>query len=129
MPYLLKTEPEDYSFNDLARERQTDWTGVANPVAIKNLASMKKGDELVIYHTGKEKTAVGLAQVVSVDLSEPKQPLVRIEAGHSLAQPKTLAEIKQQALFADSPLLRQGRLSVVPLNQAQYNWLKESHRS
>jgi predicted RNA-binding protein with PUA-like domain len=124
MPYLLKTEPEDYSFNDLERERQTNWTGVANPVAIKNLAAMKKGDELVIYHTGKEKTAVGLAHVVSVDLSDPKQPLVRIEAGSPLSKPKTLAEIKQNALFADSPLLHQGRLSVVPLTKAQYNWLK-----
>jgi predicted RNA-binding protein with PUA-like domain len=124
MPYLLKTEPETYSYSDLERERETDWTGVSNPQAVKNLAAMKKGDELIIYHTGKEKAAVGLAHVVSVDLSDPKQPLVRIAARHALPHPKTLAEIKQQSLFEDSPLLRQGRLSVVPLTQAQYNWLK-----
>jgi predicted RNA-binding protein with PUA-like domain len=124
MPYLLKTEPEAYSYEDLERERETDWTGVANPQAVKNLAAMKKGDELVIYHTGKEKAAVGLAHVVHVDLSDPKQPLVRIAAGHPLSQPKTLAEIKQQEIFADSPLLRQGRLSVVPLTKTQYAWFK-----
>jgi predicted RNA-binding protein with PUA-like domain len=124
MPYLLKTEPEAYSYEDLERERETDWTGVANPQAVKNLAAMKKGDELVIYHTGKEKAAVGLAHVVHVDLSDPKQPLVRIAAGHPLSQPKTLAEIKQQEIFADSPLLRQGRLSVVPLSKTQYAWFK-----
>ncbi|HEY4048625.1 MAG TPA: EVE domain-containing protein [Acidobacteriaceae bacterium] len=124
MPYLLKTEPEAYSYGDLEREHETDWTGVSNPQAVKNLAGMKKGDELVIYHTGKEKSAVGLAHVVNVDLSDPKQPLVRIAVGHPLSHPKTLAEIKQQTLFENSPLLRQGRLSVVPLTQAQYNWLK-----
>ena len=78
MPYLLKTEPEAYSYADLERERETDWTGVANPQAVKNLAGMKKGDELVIYHTGKEKTAVGLARVQSVNLENPREPLVHI---------------------------------------------------
>src|ERR1700743_3623542 len=115
MQYLLKTEPGDYSYQDLEREKETDWTGVANPQAVKNLAAMKKGDALVIYHTGGEKTAGGLARVVSADASDPRQPKVRIAAVHVLAQPKTLAEMKQEKLFADSPLLRQGRLSVVPL--------------
>jgi predicted RNA-binding protein with PUA-like domain len=124
MPYLLKTEPEAYSYADLEREHETDWTGVSNPQAVRNLAGMKKGDELVIYHTGKEKSAVGLARVVHVDLSDPKQPLVRIAAGGLLSHPKTLAEIKQHSLFENSPLIRQGRLSVVPLTQAQYSWLK-----
>ena len=63
MNYLLKTEPTAYSFADLVREKETDWTGVTNPQAVKNLSAMKKGDKLVIYHTGDEKTAVGLAQV------------------------------------------------------------------
>jgi predicted RNA-binding protein with PUA-like domain len=121
--YLLKTEPEDYSYDDLERENQTDWTGVANPQAIKNLTGMKKDDELVIYHTGKEKTAVGLARVVSTDVSDPKKPLVRIAAFGRLAHPKTLEEIKRHAIFADSPLLRQGRLSVAPLTKAQYDWI------
>jgi predicted RNA-binding protein with PUA-like domain len=123
MHYLLKTEPTAYSFADLLREKETDWTGVTNPTAVKNLRVMKKGDRLVIYHTGEEKAAVGLAQVKSVDISDPKVPLVRITAGAAIKQPKTLAEIKQQAIFQDSPLVRQSRLSVAPLDEAQYDWL------
>jgi predicted RNA-binding protein with PUA-like domain len=123
MPYLLKTEPEAYSYADLERERETDWTGVANPQAVKNLAGMKKGDQLVIYHTGKEKTAVGLARVQSVNLENPREPLVHIVPLRKLETPKTLAAIKAHALFRDSPLLRQGRLSVAPLTQAQYEWI------
>src|SRR5580704_18129046 len=123
MHYLLKTEPTAYSFADLQREKETDWTGVTNPQAVKNLTGMKKGDKLVIYHTGDEKTAVGLAQVKSVDLSDPKVPLVFISGGSPIKRPKTLAEIKQHALFQTSPLVRQSRLSVVPLDQAQYDWI------
>jgi predicted RNA-binding protein with PUA-like domain len=123
MPYLLKTEPTAYSFADLLRDKETDWTGVSNPQAVKNLAGMKKGDKLIIYHTGDEKTAVGLAQVKSVDLSNPKVPLVYITAGAAIKRPKTLAEIKQQGLFQASPLVRQSRLSVVPLDEAQYDWI------
>ena len=123
MNYLLKTEPTAYSFADLVREKETDWTGVTNPQAVKNLTAMKKGDKLVIYHTGDEKTAVGLAHVKSVDLSDPKVPLVRIAVGGAVKRPKTLAEIKQQSLFQTSPLVRQSRLSVVPLDEAQYDWI------
>jgi predicted RNA-binding protein with PUA-like domain len=120
---LLKTEPTAYSFPDLLREKDTDWTGVTNPQAVKNLAGMKKGDKLVIYHTGDEKTAVGLAHVKSVDLSDPKVPLINITAGPAIKRPKTLAEMKQQGLFQASPLVRQSRLSVVPLDEAQYDWI------
>jgi predicted RNA-binding protein with PUA-like domain len=123
MRYLLKTEPTAYSFADLVREKETDWTGVTNPQAVKNLKEMKKGDKLVIYHTGDEKTAVGLAHVTAVDLSDPKVPLVRIAVGPSIKRPKTLAEMKQQSLFEVSPLVRQSRLSVVPLDEAQYDWI------
>jgi predicted RNA-binding protein with PUA-like domain len=123
MNYLLKTEPTAYSFADLVREKETDWTGVTNPQAVKNLAAMKRGDKLLIYHTGDEKTAVGLAHVKSVDLSDPKVPLVKIAVGAAIKQPKTLAEIKQQPLFQSSPLVRQSRLSVVPLDEAQYDWI------
>jgi predicted RNA-binding protein with PUA-like domain len=123
MNYLLKTEPTAYSFADLLREKETDWTGVTNPTAVRNLRAMKKGDKLVIYHTGDEKSAVGLARVTSVDLSDPKVPLVRIAAGAAIKRPKTLAEIKQQPIFQDSPLVRQSRLSVAPLDEAQYDWL------
>jgi predicted RNA-binding protein with PUA-like domain len=123
MHYLLKTEPTEYSFADLVKEKETGWTGVTNPQAVKNLAAMKKGDKLVIYHTGDEKTAIGTARVASVDLSNPKAPLVRIAAGPSIKRPKTLAEIKQQKLFENSPLVRQARLSVAPLDEAQYDWI------
>jgi predicted RNA-binding protein with PUA-like domain len=123
MNYLLKTEPTAYSFADLVREKETDWTGVTNPQAVKNLAAMKKGDKLLIYHTGDEKTAVGLAHVKSVDLSDPKVPLIKIAVGAAVKRPKTLAEIKQHPLFQTSPLVRQSRLSVVPLDEAQYDWI------
>ena len=123
MPYLLKTEPDKYSFDDLQRDGETTWDGISNNQALLTLRNMKKGDKLVIYHTGEEKAAVGLAHVTSVDVSDPKVPLVRIVAGAEIKQPKTLAAIKQQAIFQDSPLVRQSRLSVAPLDDAQYDWL------
>jgi predicted RNA-binding protein with PUA-like domain len=126
MYYLLKTEPSAYSFSDLVRDKETNWDGVTNPQAVKNLAGMKKGDKLVIYHTGDEKAAVGAAHVKSVDLSDAKVPLVHIAAGSAIKRPKTLAEIKQQPLFQTSPLVRQSRLSVVPLDEAQYDWILHS---
>jgi predicted RNA-binding protein with PUA-like domain len=123
MPYLLKTEPTVYSFADLQRDDTTIWDGVANPVALKHLRAMKPGEHLVIYHTGDEKSAVGAATVVSVDASDEKNPQVRIKVGKPLAKPVTLAEVKANKLFADSPLVRQGRLSVVPLTDAQHKFL------
>ncbi len=123
MDYLLKTEPSEYSFADLERDKQTIWDGVSNPVALKHLREMKPGDRLVVYHTGDEKSAVGTASVVSVDPSDPKNPEVKIESGKAIAKPVALAEIKANSLFADSPLVRQGRLSVVPLTSAQYKFL------
>ena len=123
MAYLLKTEPSVYSFADLEREGETTWDGVTNPVAVKFLRGMKPGDRLVIYHTGDEKTAIGTAKVLSVDASDPKAPLVRIKAGKPVKQPHTLAEIKADKLFGDSPLVNQGRLSVVPLTGEQWTWL------
>ena len=123
MNYLLKTEPTVYSFANLERDKTTIWDGVTNPAAVKHLREMKPGERLVIYHTGDEKSAVGTASVASVDASDVKTPLVKIKAGKAIATPKTLAEIKAHKLFADSPLVRQGRLSVVPLSDAQYAWL------
>lgn len=123
MHYLLKTEPSEYSFADLQKNDTTIWDGVSNPVAVKHLREMQKGSRLVIYHTGDERTAVGTATVESVDAGDPKNPRVKIKAGKALAMPKTLAEIKVNKLFAESPLLRQGRLSVVPLSKEQYEWL------
>jgi predicted RNA-binding protein with PUA-like domain len=123
MAYLLKTEPSTYSFADLQKEQTTIWDGVTNPVAVKNLRGMKSGEKLVIYHTGDEKQVVGTASVVSVDDADPKNPRVQIKAGRAIAKPTTLAEIKSKALFKDSPLVRQSRLSVVPLTDAQYDVL------
>jgi len=121
--YLLKTEASVYSFANLQRDKQTQWDGVSNPTAVRNLRDMKPGDKLIIYHTGDEKSAVGTASVVSVKVTDPKTPVVEIKAGRAIAKPKSLAEIKASSLFADSPLVRQGRLSVVPLTAAQYAWL------
>ena len=123
MNYLLKTEPSVYSFDNLLRDKTTIWDGVTNPVAVKNLRAMQPGDHLIIYHTGDDKRAVGTAEVVSVDVSDPKTPLVKIKSGKAIGAPKSLADIKGQKAFADSPLVRQGRLSVVPLNAQQYEYL------
>jgi predicted RNA-binding protein with PUA-like domain len=123
MPYLLKTEPTVYSFANLQSEQTTIWDGVTNPVALKNLRGMKPGEHLIIYHTGDEKSAVGTATVVSVETGDPKNPQVKIKAGKPLAKAASLAEIKANKLFAESPLVRQGRLSVVPLTDAQYKFL------
>jgi len=123
MNYLLKTEPTVYSFANLQRDKITIWDGVTNPAAVKHLREMQPGENLLIYHTGDEKAAVGTATVVSVDATDPKTPLVKIKAGKALAKPVTLAEVKAHKLFADSPLVRQGRLSVVPLNAAQWHWI------
>ena len=123
MDYLLKTEPTAYSFADLQRDKQTIWDGVSNPTAVKHLREMKPGERLVIYHTGDEKSAVGTATVVSVDPSDLKNPAVKIKVGKAIAKPVTLADVKASSVFADSPLVRQGRLSVVPLNAAQFKFL------
>ena len=121
--YLLKTEPTEYSFADLQRDKVTEWDGVTNPVALKNIRAMKPGDKLIIYETGDHKSAVGTATVVSLDASDPKNPVLKIKAGKSLARPVSLAEIKSNKLFNDSLLVRIGRLSVVPLTEPQYKFL------
>jgi len=123
MDYLLKTEPSTYSFADLQREKSTIWDGVTNPVALKYLRGMQKDDRLIIYHTGDEKSAVGTASVVSVDASDAKNPAVKIKVGKAIAKPVSLDEMKANKSFAESPLVRQGRLSVVPLNAAQWKIL------
>jgi predicted RNA-binding protein with PUA-like domain len=126
MNYLLKTEPSVYSFTNLQRDQTTVWDGVTNPAAVKHLREMKPGEQLVIYHTGDEKSAVGTATVVSVDASDAKTPLVKIKVGKPAAKPVTLAEIKANKLFTESPLVRQGRLSVVPLTDAQFKFVTGS---
>src|SRR5690348_2926192 len=109
MPYLLKTEPSEYSFADLERDKETIWDGVSNPVALKNMRAMKPGEKLIIYETADVKSAVGTATVVSVDASDAKNPRVKITVGKSLPRVVSLAEIKSQKIFTESPLVRQGR--------------------
>lgn len=120
--FLFKSEPDVYSFDDLVRDGETVWDGVTAPAAVKNLREMKAGTKWIFYHTGDERTAVGTGTVVSVDASDPKVPIVHVKAGKRLKTPKTLAAIKAEKLFAKSPLLLIGRLSVVPLTEEQWAW-------
>ena len=122
MQYLLKTEPSEYSFADLVRDQSTIWDGVSNPQALKNLREMSPGDRLIIYHTGDQKSAVGTAVVTMVDGKNPKNPAITIKAGQKLS-PVTLSTIKSHRLFKGSSLVRQGRLSVVPLTEEQFKFL------
>lgn len=123
MPYLLKSEPDKYSFEDLERDGETIWDGIKNPQALQSLAKMKPGEDLIIYHSVTGKEAVGIAKVVSVDASDPKNPIVKIKPHKRLKRPKALAEIREDPSFKDSLLFRQFRLSVVPLTKEQYQWL------
>jgi predicted RNA-binding protein with PUA-like domain len=125
MPYLLKTEPDKYSFDDLLRDGETTWDGIKNPQALITLRNMKRGELCVIYHSNIGKTAVGVAKVISVttDPNDLKTPIVRLRAGKRLKHGKTLAEIREAAVFQGSLLFRQFRLSVVPLSDEQFDWL------
>lgn len=123
--WLLKTEPGDYSWDKLEKAGRARWDGVRNPAALRNLAAMKPGDRVFVYHTGDEKAVVGVAEVVRAAYPDPKYPdgkllVVEVEARSRLARPVTLAEIKALAEFRDSPLVRQGRLSVVPITAPQW---------
>jgi predicted RNA-binding protein with PUA-like domain len=120
--FLFKTEPDAYSFDNFLRDKETVWDGVTNPTAVKNLREMPKGTKWIFYHTGDERRAVGTGTVASVDASDPKVPVVRVTAGKRLKNPKTLEEIKAEPLFKDSPLVKIGRLSVVPLTEEQWEW-------
>jgi predicted RNA-binding protein with PUA-like domain len=123
--WLLKTEPGEYAYDDLEREGRARWDGVKNPAAQRNLREMKAGDRVLVYHTGDEKAVVGEAEVVREAYPDPKYPtgklvVVDLEPRGRLPQKVTLAEIKGIVLFAESPLVRQGRLSVVPLTAEQW---------
>jgi predicted RNA-binding protein with PUA-like domain len=123
MPCLLKTEPGAYSIDDLERDGETIWDGVTAPAAVRVLAGIKRGEMIVVYHTGTERRSVGIARVVSVDASDKKNPQVRIKFVKRTKTPRTLADIKARGQFVNSPLVKQGRLSVVPLSEAQFAWL------
>jgi len=118
--WILKTEPGEYSFADLQRDRKTIWDGVTNAAALKNLRAMAVGDQVLVYHTGTERQAVGLAKVTraafpSPSADDPKIVAVELAAVQALPRPVTLAAIKADPGFAELALVRQGRLSVVPV--------------
>lgn len=125
MPYLLKTEPDKYSYDDLVQDGETIWDGISNNQALMTLCGMKKGDKLVIYHSNVGKAAIGTATVSAVDASDRRNPKVRIKPGKRLKKEKTLSSMREAAVFQHSPLFRQFRLSVVPLTDEQYRWLTE----
>jgi predicted RNA-binding protein with PUA-like domain len=121
--WLLKTEPSVYSWEQLERERTTRWDGIKNPAALKHLRSSKAGDRVLIYHTGDERRAVGIAEVASAPYADPKNAklaVVDLKAVERLAAPVELHTLKADPAFAGSPLVREGRLSFVPLTDAQY---------
>ncbi len=120
--FLFKTEPTVYSFDDFLHDKETVWDGVTNPTAVMHLRNMKAGAQWIFYHTGDERTAVGTGSVLSVDASDPKVPIVRVKVGKKLKKPRTLDEVKVAKIFVDSPMVKIGRLSVVPLTKAQWEW-------
>jgi len=123
--WLLKSDPDTYSFADLERDGQTRWDGVSNNLALKHLRSAHQGDAVLVYETGDEKAVVGFAEVVSEPYPDPKQKdprlvVVDLKAGARLTRPVTLSEIKQQAALKDFYLVRMPRLSVMPVTDAQW---------
>jgi predicted RNA-binding protein with PUA-like domain len=126
--WILKTEPSTYAFADLLRDGRTVWDGVANAQALIHIRAMQPGDEALIYHSGDQRAAVGLARIVSAayadpQLDDPKRAVVDVEVMRHLAQPVTLATIKADPRFAQFGLVRQSRLSVVPVSAEQWQAL------
>jgi predicted RNA-binding protein with PUA-like domain len=120
MAWLVKTEPDAYSFDDLVRDKRTVWDGVTNPQALKNLRTMAAGERVFVYHTGGERRVVGRAEVVrGAEAGAGHGALVELRAVSPLKTPVPLADLKNDGAFTESPLLRQGRLSVVPLTAEQ----------
>ena len=128
--WLMKTEPNEYSWADLEREGVTVWDGVKNFAALKNMRAMTRGDEVLIYHTGKERAVVGTGRVANEaypdpDLDDERIVVVDIAAGKTLKYPVTLKEIKKSGLFDDWALIRQPRLSVMPVDDKQWQWIMQ----
>jgi predicted RNA-binding protein with PUA-like domain len=128
--FLFKTEPSTYSYADLVRDKRAVWDGVSNPVALRHLASLAKGDTVVIYHTGDEKSAVGLAKAVKdpypdPKLGDPKRLVTDLTPDRPLPTPVTLAQVKADAVLKTSELARLPRLSIMPLTAAQFRRLLE----
>ncbi|MEW6321611.1 MAG: EVE domain-containing protein [Acidobacteriota bacterium] len=134
MRWLVKEEPTNYSFDAFAEEGTTTWSGVRNPVAQKHLRSMKPGDKVFYYHTGKDKAVIGTATVAGAPYPDPKDKTgklytVELEAGRRLARPVTLAEIKANPAFKDFALVRLPRLSVMPVTDAQWSWIEQASKA
>ena len=128
MPWLVKTEPGTYSYDDLEREGRAVWDGVTNPQALNNLKEMAVGERVFIYHTGDEKSVVGEAEVVRTAYPDPKAGklvVVDLKAVKRLKSAVTLADLKAESAFEESPLVRQGRLSVVPITAAQASLIEK----
>ncbi len=128
--WLMKTEPNEYSFQDLQKDGRTVWDGVKAPGALKNMRAMQKGDKVLIYHTGKERSVIGTGEVVTEAFPDPDQKddrylVVEIEAGQELNSPVDLADIKKSNLFPDWDLVRLPRLSIVPVSEKQWNKVME----
>ena len=125
MQWLFKEEPSNYSYDDLARDGKTSWTGVKNPLAQKHLRAVKKGDRIFFYHTGDEKAVVGIAKAAGAAYPDPKDTTgklyaVAVEPVKKLETPVTLAAIKADKFFAPFALVRMSRLSVMPVDDEQW---------
>ncbi|HEU5171493.1 MAG TPA: EVE domain-containing protein [Gemmatimonadales bacterium] len=124
--WLVKTEPSTYSYADLERDRRTRWDGVSNPLALRHIRAIRAGDRVFVYHTGDQKAIVGIARVASDPYPDPQDPsltVVDLEAERALHTPVTLAAIKADPAFAEFPLVRQARLSVVPVSEDRWKRL------
>lgn len=126
--WLLKSDPEHYSFFDLERDGKTVWDGISNNLALKNLRNLRHGDQVVVYHTGAERAAVGLAEAASDPYPDPKQKdsrlvVIDLQAKEKLPRPVTLEEIKKVKTLKDFDLVRMPRLSVMPVSDAHWNAL------
>jgi predicted RNA-binding protein with PUA-like domain len=130
MKWLFKEEPAHYSFDNLVADKKTSWTGVKNPLAQKHLRSVKKGDEIFFYHTGDEKSVVGIMRAAGDPYADPADKTGKLFAldvapVKKLAAPVTLAAVKAEKRFATFPLTRLPRLSVMPVTEEQWKWILE----
>jgi predicted RNA-binding protein with PUA-like domain len=132
--WLLKTEPDCYAWEQLAADKRTVWDGITNALALKHLRTFKKGDLVLIYHTGDERRVLGVAEVVKGPYGDPAQDdeklaVVDVKARHALRRPVTLDEIKADPAFAGWDLLRNSRLGVVPVPEAMWKRLEKLSES
>ena len=128
--WLFKTEPSEYSYDDLERDKKTVWDGVGNNLALKNLRQVKLGDEILIYHTGNERAIVGLAEAISEPYSDPNEKddhlvVINLKPKRRFPRPATLSEIKAAEALKEFDLVRLPRLSVMPVSKEYWQVLEE----